>query len=121
MSPSVKNQARWVRLLISEMERVFSATQDTNFNLIVTDFSSTDMDVEKALQKSSLPMYVFNFYPDSKLVKLIKWDMYVLRANYACEIHQVQVREAKRILSARFWFASRCRPHKSEYCSITLY
>ncbi|XP_027128400.1 beta-1,4-N-acetylgalactosaminyltransferase 3 isoform X2 [Larimichthys crocea] len=53
----VKNQARWVRLLISEMERVFSATQDTNFNLIVTDFSSTDMDVEKALQKSSLPMY----------------------------------------------------------------
>ncbi|KAG8012616.1 Beta-1 [Nibea albiflora] len=53
----VKNQARWVRLLISDMEQVFSATRDTNFNLIITDFNSTDMDVKRALQKSSLPMY----------------------------------------------------------------
>ena len=51
---SVKNQARWVHKLITEMEKVFTESGDTNFNLIVADYDSTDMDVEKALKSSSL-------------------------------------------------------------------
>lgn len=45
--------------LISDMEELFKITGDSNFNLIITDYKSTDMDVRKALEKSSLPRFVF--------------------------------------------------------------
>lgn len=44
--------------LIDDIEDLVRLTGDTNFNLIITDYNSTDMDVRKALEKSSLPRCV---------------------------------------------------------------
>lgn len=52
---AVKNQARWVQQFISDMAHLYEATKDANFNVILVDFDSDDMDVEKALQDAHLP------------------------------------------------------------------
>lgn len=51
----MKNQARWVQQFISDMASLYLNTKDANFNVILVDFDSDDMDVEKALQDAHLP------------------------------------------------------------------
>ncbi|XP_042693200.1 N-acetyl-beta-glucosaminyl-glycoprotein 4-beta-N-acetylgalactosaminyltransferase 1 isoform X1 [Centrocercus urophasianus] len=55
----VKNQARWVQQFISDMVSLYDITKDANFNVILVDFDSDDMDVEKALQDAQLPRYQY--------------------------------------------------------------
>ncbi|KFU92502.1 N-acetyl-beta-glucosaminyl-glycoprotein 4-beta-N-acetylgalactosaminyltransferase 2, partial [Chaetura pelagica] len=55
----VKNQARWVQQFISDMAHLYEATKDANFNVILVDFDSDDMDVEKALRDARLPRYQY--------------------------------------------------------------
>ncbi|NXH41036.1 B4GN4 acetylgalactosaminyltransferase, partial [Dicaeum eximium] len=55
----VKNQARWVQQFISDMAGLYGATRDANFNVILVDFDSEDMDVEEALRDARLPRFQY--------------------------------------------------------------
>ncbi|XP_061856675.1 N-acetyl-beta-glucosaminyl-glycoprotein 4-beta-N-acetylgalactosaminyltransferase 1, partial [Colius striatus] len=55
----VKNQARWVQQFISDMAHLYEATRDANFNVILVDFDSDDMDVERALRDARLPRFQY--------------------------------------------------------------
>ncbi|XP_017350399.1 beta-1,4-N-acetylgalactosaminyltransferase 3 [Ictalurus punctatus] len=56
---AVKNQGRWVMHFIKEMEKVYKTTRDKNFNIILIDYNSTDIDVEKELKNANIPSYQF--------------------------------------------------------------
>uniref|UniRef100_A0A7N5JAC1 Beta-1,4-N-acetylgalactosaminyltransferase n=1 Tax=Ailuropoda melanoleuca TaxID=9646 RepID=A0A7N5JAC1_AILME len=55
----VKNQARWVAQFLADMAALHARTGDSLFSVILVDFESEDMDVERALRAARLPRYQY--------------------------------------------------------------
>ncbi|XP_007947559.1 N-acetyl-beta-glucosaminyl-glycoprotein 4-beta-N-acetylgalactosaminyltransferase 1 [Orycteropus afer afer] len=55
----VKNQARWVVQFLTDMAALHAHTGDSRFSIILVDFESEDMDVERALHAARLPRYQY--------------------------------------------------------------
>ena len=51
------NQGRWILQFLNNMEKIYNRTKDFNFNVIITDFESKDLDIENALKKTVIPHY----------------------------------------------------------------
>ncbi|KAL4671461.1 hypothetical protein H8959_004170 [Pygathrix nigripes] len=55
----VKNQARWVAQFLADMAALHARTGDSRFSVVLVDFESEDMDVERALRTARLPRYQY--------------------------------------------------------------
>ncbi|XP_070314073.1 N-acetyl-beta-glucosaminyl-glycoprotein 4-beta-N-acetylgalactosaminyltransferase 1 isoform X1 [Odocoileus virginianus] len=55
----VKNQARWVIQFLADMAALHARTGDSRFSVVLVDFESEDMDVERALRAARLPRYQY--------------------------------------------------------------
>ena len=47
----VKDQGRWVKHFINNMENIYTTIKDPYLNIILVDFNSTDIDINKSLKK----------------------------------------------------------------------
>ena len=54
---TVKNLGPWVRHLIHNLERISATTNDKNFQLIIVDYMSTDLDISAELEDSNIPRW----------------------------------------------------------------
>ena len=53
------NQGRWILHFLDNMAKIYSRTKDSNFNVIIADFDSKDLDLENALKKAAIPGYQY--------------------------------------------------------------
>ena len=53
------NQGRWILHFLENMARIYSETKDSKVNVIIVDFDSKDLDIEKALKQAAIPNYQY--------------------------------------------------------------
>ena len=53
------NQGRWILHFLDNMARIYNRTKDSNFNVVIVDFDSKDIDIDNALKKATIPTYQY--------------------------------------------------------------
>ena len=53
------NQGRWILHFLENMARIYNRTKDTNFNVVIVDFDSKDIDLGNALKMAAIPSYQY--------------------------------------------------------------
>ena len=53
------NQGRWILHFLENMARIYHRTKDANFNVVIVDFDSKDIDIGNALKKAAIPSYQY--------------------------------------------------------------
>ena len=56
---TAKNLGRWVHHFIKNVEKILKETKDSNLHVIIYDYNSLDINLEKVLRESSLTRYMF--------------------------------------------------------------
>ena len=56
---TAKNLGRWVHHFIKNVEKILKETKDSNLHVIIYDYNSSDINLEKVLRESSLTRYMF--------------------------------------------------------------
>ncbi|KAL9958915.1 hypothetical protein ACROYT_G035992 [Oculina patagonica] len=56
---TAKNLGRWVHHFIKNVEKIVNETNDPNLHVIIYDYNSPDINLEKILKESSLTNYMF--------------------------------------------------------------
>ncbi|KAL9959045.1 hypothetical protein ACROYT_G036126 [Oculina patagonica] len=56
---TAKNLGRWVHHFIKNVEKIVNETNDPNLHVIIYDYNSSDINLEKVLKESSLTNYMF--------------------------------------------------------------
>ncbi|XP_065665035.1 N-acetyl-beta-glucosaminyl-glycoprotein 4-beta-N-acetylgalactosaminyltransferase 1 isoform X3 [Hydra vulgaris] len=52
---TVKNQGAWVQQYVESLSNIYAKTKDENFNLIIIDFESFDVNITELMKRSILP------------------------------------------------------------------
>ena len=53
------NQGWWILHFLNNMAKIHKRTKDFNFNVVIIDFGSKDIDIENALKKTAIPSYQY--------------------------------------------------------------
>ena len=51
----VKNQGRWVKVFLENMNKIYEQTEDERFGIIIVDFNSIDIDVKSTMRHTLKP------------------------------------------------------------------
>ena len=51
------SQGRWLLHFLNQMSKLYKGTNDSKFNVIITEFDGVDIDLKEALKRSGIPHY----------------------------------------------------------------
>ena len=89
----VKNQGRWVKVFLENMNNIYKRTKDERFGIIIVDFNSVDIDVKFTIKQILLPRQYTYIGIEGKFNKVLGQNLAidsVMNPNdiiFTCDLH----------------------------------